>query len=261
MPLRIDNETLRDTYREIALRNLELEIPVDDRRYEFNRLFALDRVKEGIELVPHFEGKYPDRPLVIIDVGAGNGGVAIGLANEQRNLVVALDLVPNPALIELRRSTGIPVRQVVASAFELPFRDGKADVVLCLETVEHLERLPHAAAEMMRLLIPGGQVMITTPARSRFLLEPDPHFAIRGLLLLPDRLQKFVVQRWYPRVKHYDVHHIFWTAWGIIRAFPGRGRTETLVGIPWPGRPRNLREILWKLLRRFLWDRIVIYRK
>jgi len=261
MPLWIDNDRLREAYREIALRNLQQAIPIDDRRYEFNRLFALNRVNEGIELVPHFEGKYSGRPLVIVDVGAGNGGAAIALANERRNLVVAMDLVPNPTLVALRKVTGIPVRQVVASAFHLPFRDRTVDVVLCLETVEHLERLRQAAAEMMRLLTSDGQIMITTPARLRFLFAPDPHFAIPGLLLLPDRVQKFVVQRWFRRVEHYDVHHLYWTAWGIIRAFPGRGRTETLVGIPWPGRPRNLREILWKIFRHLLWDRIIIYRR
>jgi hypothetical protein len=36
---------------------------------------------------------------------------------------------------------------------------------------------------------------------------------------------------------------------------------ETLVAIPPPGRPRNLRELLWKLFRRLLWDRIVIYKR
>ena len=257
----VDHERLRALYEQIALRNLKATIPPGDRRYALNRLFALNRITEGIELSPHFAGKYPGRPLVIVDVGSGNGGAAIGLANERSNTVVAVDILPNPTLAELRIKTKIPVHQVVASAFHLPFRTEAVDVVLCLETVEHLERLPQAGREMMRLLKPGGQVMITTPARFRFLLRPDPHFAIPGLLLLPDPLQRFAVLRRFPRVTHYDVHHLFWTAWGVIRSFPGRGRTETLVGIPWPGRPRNVREILWKLLRHFLWDRIVIYRK
>lgn len=261
MPLWLDNETLRAKYREIAVQNLQREIQTNDPRYECNVQFALNRIDEGIELVPHFDGKYAGGPLVIVDVGAGNGGVAIGMANERRHTVVAVDLVPNQTLLALRAITAIPVRQVVASAYQLPFRTGSVDVVLCLETVEHLGRIRQAGREMMGVLTKGGQVMITTPARLRFLLKRDPHFAIRALLLLPDRLQQFVVQRWLRRVEDYDVHHIFWTAWGILRAFPGRGRTETLVSIPWPGRPRNVGELLWKLFRHLLWDRIVIYKR
>jgi hypothetical protein len=34
-----------------------------------------------------------------------------------------------------------------------------------------------------------------------------------------------------------------------------------LVAIPPPGRPRNIGELLWKLFRRLLWDRIVIYKE
>ena len=45
------------------------------------------------------------------------------------------------------------------------------------------------------------------------------------------------------------------------RLFPDRARVETLVAIPWPGRPRNVKEILWKVFRRLLWDRIVIWKR
>jgi hypothetical protein len=114
---------------------------------------------------------------------------------------------------------------------------------------------------MMRVLRGGGLVMITTPARLRFLAKPDPHFQVRGLLLLPDSWQRRVVVDRLRRTRDYDVVHIFWSAGGIARMFPQRARVETLVAIPWPGRPRNLRELLWKIFRRFLWDRIIVYRR
>jgi hypothetical protein len=63
------------------------------------------------------------------------------------------------------------------------------------------------------------------------------------------------------RISGYDVEHIFWTAGGIVRHFPDRARDDTLVAIPWPGRPRNLKEVLWKVFRRLLWDRIVIWKR
>jgi len=102
--------------------------------------------------------------------------------------------------------------------------------------------------------------MITTPARFRFLWKPDPHYQVRGLAALPDAMQRKVVVEKLKLTDSYDVQHLFWTAGGMIRMFPNRGRVETLVAIPWPGRPRNLKEILWKVFRRLLWDRIVIYK-
>ncbi|HEX7152499.1 MAG TPA: class I SAM-dependent methyltransferase [Thermoanaerobaculia bacterium] len=216
--------------------------------------FAQQRLDEGLELAQHFAAKTGDRRLRIIDVGAGNGGVALGLANAQHQ-VVAIDLVLNGELAELRTRSGIPLTQMLATADRLPFADASFDVVLCLETIEHLPNARASAREMMRVLRPGGQVMLTTPARVRHLFKPDPHYGVRGLLMLPDPLQKKVMG------PSYDVEHIFWTAGGITRLFPNRGRVETLVAIPWPGRPRNVRELLWKLFRRLLWDRIVIYKR
>jgi SAM-dependent methyltransferase len=159
----------------------------------------------------------------------------------------------------LRCRSALPIDQVLASAAQLPFEDASFDAVLCLETIEHLPDPAGAAREMMRVLKPGGQVMITTPARLRLLWKPDPHYAVRGLLLLPDGMQRRVVES-RGLTDDYDVQHIYWTAGGIIRRFPGRARVDTLVAIPWPGRPRNLREVLWKVFRRLLWDRIVVWK-
>jgi hypothetical protein len=80
-------------------------------------------------------------------------------------------------------------------------------------------------------------------------------------MLIPNGAQRRVIVDKLKLTKTYDVEHIFWTAGGVIRLFPRRRRVETLVAIPPPGRPRNLRELLWKLFRRLLWDRIVIYKR
>src|SRR5688572_33287524 len=75
----------------------------------------------------------------------------------------------------------------------------------------------------MRVLEPGGLCVITTPARLRFLLRRDPHFGIPGLLLLPDRAQRWVATMTgiVPR-DEYDVQHIYWYAGSIARLFPSR---------------------------------------
>jgi SAM-dependent methyltransferase len=263
-------DSLRARYEEVAIRGLDRTVPRDAPHYAANVEFVKQRFAEGLELIGYFASKYGDRPLRILDLGAGAGGVSIALASEPRYRVVALDVVLNEDLAELSGGGGAlaaadlvqdgparapaPPLQVIASADTLPFADASFDAVLCLETIEHLPKPKPAAREMMRVLKGGGLVMITTPARFRWLTKPDPHYQIRGLALLPDLLQKRVVE-------NYDVEHLFWTAGGMIRMFPNRARVETLVAIPWPGRPRNVKEILWKIFRRLLWDRIVIWKK
>lgn len=240
---------LRARYEDVAIRGLERTVPRDAPHYAANVDFVKQRFAEGLELVGYFASKYGDRPLRILDLGAGAGGVAIALSSEPRYRVTAVDVVMNPDLVELRAED-----YAIASADALPFADESFDAVLCLETIEHLPKPKAAAREMMRVLKSGGLVMITTPARCRWLFKPDPHYQIWGLALLPDFLQKKMVE-------NYDVEHLFWTAGGMIRMFPNRAQVETLVAIPWPGRPRNLKEILWKIFRRFLWDRIVIWKR
>ena len=261
MTNRVDWNELRALYRDVAIAGLARSVRPDQPHYELNVQFAERRFEEGVELAAYFAGKYPNRRLRILDLGAGNGGVSLAMANVAENDVVALDVVINEDLALLRERSGVPVSQVVATGDLLAFEDASFDAVLCLETIEHLPDVRASAREMMRVTKPGGQVMITTPARLRFLFKPDPHYSVRGLLLLPDALQRWMVVERLKRTKDYDVQHIFWTAGGMVRQFPGRARVDTLVAIPWPGRPRNVKEVLWKLFRRLLWDRIVVWKK
>jgi ubiquinone/menaquinone biosynthesis C-methylase UbiE len=52
---------------------------------------------------------------------------------------------------------------VLATAYEVPLPDGSFDTVLMSEVLEHLERPQDALAEALRLLRPGGKLILTTP--------------------------------------------------------------------------------------------------
>lgn len=252
---------LRETYERIAIAGLRRTVSPEQPHYDANVEFVKQRFREGEELAGYFRSKFGDRNLRILDLGAGAGGVSLALAADPRFVVTAADVVLNPDLAEARGVAASRAEQAIASAHELPFADGAFDAVLCLETIEHLPHASASAREMMRVTKSGGLVMITTPARLRWLLKPDPHYQVRCLLALPDALQRRVVVDRLKLTRDYDVQHIFWTAGGMIRKFPNRARAETLVAIPWPGRPRNVREVLWKVFRRLLWDRIVIWKR
>jgi 2-polyprenyl-3-methyl-5-hydroxy-6-metoxy-1,4-benzoquinol methylase len=76
----------------------------------------------------------------------------------------------------------------------LPFADGEFDLVLCAETVEHVRDVQLFLSEIRRVLRPGGELALTTPAHGP-LVRPEhplsPHlraFTRRSLRELLDEL-------------------------------------------------------------------------
>ena len=49
----------------------------------------------------------------------------------------------------------------------LPFEDGAFELVLCAETLEHVQDLQRLLSELRRVLAPRGRLAITTPAHGR----------------------------------------------------------------------------------------------
>lgn len=132
----------------------------DDPRYRgylpSGRGVRLDhRVRVALDLLQPCPGGR------LVDVGAGDGWITaqaalrVGAAE-----AVAVDVAAPPPLAPLAR----PVEHVaVPAGAPLPFADGTADTVLCLETIEHLLDPDALLAELRRLLVPGGQLVLSTP--------------------------------------------------------------------------------------------------
>jgi 2-polyprenyl-3-methyl-5-hydroxy-6-metoxy-1,4-benzoquinol methylase len=55
----------------------------------------------------------------------------------------------------------------------LPFVDGEFELVLCVETIEHVRDVQLFLSEIRRVLRPGGGLALTTPAISRRSLLRD----------------------------------------------------------------------------------------
>src|SRR5919107_6373860 len=97
----------------------------------------------------------------VLDVAAGNGNLAL-LAAEEGADVVASDLAP--AQVELGKARleaeGVDVEWVVADAEELPFEDDRFDCAASVFGVMFAPRPEVAAAEMFRVVKPGGTIGI-----------------------------------------------------------------------------------------------------
>ena len=110
----------------------------------------------------------------ILDIGCGTGELTRLAARRFPGAqVVGADFTG--AMLERadERTRRLPcaprVRFARASALDLPFRDGQFDVVMSAFVARNLPRLPHAFAELRRVLVPGGTLFtleITEPPSS-----------------------------------------------------------------------------------------------
>ena len=104
----------------------------------------------------------------ILDAGCGpNPAVSIELGRDADKTVVALDI--GLGTVRLARSiaeqAGVRLLAVVADVEALPFADGAFAGSVCDDTIEHLPNDRLGAAELSRVMAPGGRAVIATPNR------------------------------------------------------------------------------------------------
>lgn len=138
----------------------------------------------------------PPRGRRILDLGCGSGGVLSLLDAYGRT--VGLEPFGEP--LRIARSRGHR-RLVRADALAVPLADGAFDLITALDVLEHLPDDGAAAAEINRLLAPGGQLLLAVPAY-RFLwsehdialdhyrryVAPDVRALVEGAGLRVERL-------------------------------------------------------------------------
>lgn len=98
-----------------------------------------------------------------LEIGAGTGFFLLNLAQAgvARELHVT-DISPGMVEVCVRNGSGLglPVRGRVADAESLPYDDGTFDLVVGHAVVHHLPDLDAAFGELLRVLRPGGRLVI-----------------------------------------------------------------------------------------------------
>ncbi|MEX1245540.1 MAG: class I SAM-dependent methyltransferase [Thermoanaerobaculia bacterium] len=269
VPSRLDWSTVRSSFVEAVRSEFAAWISPGQPHFSSQLAFAIGRFAEGSALVRFFELTPSESGPVtdVLDIGSGNGGVAFAFANCLKYQVHALDVVPNRLLARLQQSLEMPVRPVIGTGSALPYRDKRFDIVLLVDVIEHVKDAHRIGAEVMRVLRPGGVCFVSTAARLRYLTKPDPHYGVKGLVALPNALQRFVVNhilrrriltadgRCWPA---YDVEHTFWHVNEIARLFPGHDSAQGLYAYPMCGGRVFTREWLRRRLRGFLFHHVLI---
>lgn len=107
----------------------------------------------------------PDEPISeVLEVGGGRSGLTSMLYPEAE--VVNLDLDPNYVEAKLNRRPNM--RFVTGDARRIPFADASFDMVTMFDLLEHVEDDDRAAREALRVLRPGGWILVSTPDRTRW---------------------------------------------------------------------------------------------
>jgi len=102
----------------------------------------------------------PDAPFrLVLEVGGGRSGLTSLLY--PKSMVINLDSNPDYAKEAVNLKDF--VRFVCGSATALPFPDHSFDAVTLFDVIEHIDDDKVAAAEVGRVIKPGGFVLLSTP--------------------------------------------------------------------------------------------------
>jgi ubiquinone/menaquinone biosynthesis C-methylase UbiE len=96
----------------------------------------------------------------VLDIACGEGYGTAALLTAGASNVVGVDICP-AACEHAHRKYGIDAR--VGSVNQIPLPDQSIDVVVSFETIEHVEDPVGFLDECLRVLAPGGLLIISTP--------------------------------------------------------------------------------------------------
>jgi SAM-dependent methyltransferase len=132
------------------------------------------------ELVPPQPGP-PPAHLVEFVRGLGRAERALDLGCGDGRLTAELDAAEltaadvSPVALERARArlAGARIVELEPDA-PLPFDDGSFELVLAAETIEHVRDVQLVLWEIRRVLVPGGELALTTPATPALVRPEDP---------------------------------------------------------------------------------------
>lgn len=118
-------------------------------------------------IIREWQGRAAARsPLAVLDAGCGDGINLGGLQKLSIGEAIPMRLIGvdyNPLRVLRARGAAPAARVQQASLYQLPFAGASFDVVLCNHVLEHVPDLAAALAELVRVLRPGGLLIVGVP--------------------------------------------------------------------------------------------------
>lgn len=171
---------------------------------------AEPQLRDSLDLISRF---WPAPAGEFLEAGCGPASNALNLALRGAR-VTGVDLSANAltaARAEFERR-GLEARFTHGDVRDLPFDEGTFDFAYAGGVVEHFRELGRALTELVRVLRPGGRLLITVPA----LTLSYPYLFLRGnvpALPIAERIAVAI---------HFGVLRGKLAAFGYERSFPRR---------------------------------------
>lgn len=166
----------------------------------------------------------------VLDVGCGagqylratvaRGRSAVGIDASLCQLILARRLMSDEHL-----SAELAAAQIE----NLPLADEAVPAVLLTDLIEHLDAPTKALNEVWRVLVPGGQMWLTTP--NRFSLTSEPHVGLFGVGWLPRPLATAYV-RARTGIDYSSIGLL--SLWGLNRLIRLNFASQTAIQLPIP---------------------------
>lgn len=164
----------------------------------------------------------------LLDVGCGDGVFTLELGKGFRE-VYGID-VQDDFIARFRETARDDPRFTILnlSAAAMSFPDAFFDTIVTIETLEHVADLPQTAAEICRVLRPGGELLITVPNR----WFPFENHGIRiGNWEKGGRIPLITYWPWLHR--RWAIARVF-TVGDLDRLFVRHGLKRVGLGYAWP---------------------------
>lgn len=137
--------------RDTSAAALDRAVDYDSAAYAKANRLDLHHVRRVAQAFPDIAG------MRLLEVGCGRGHL-LRVMQDAGAKAAGIDL--NPQAI----AQGVANDMRVASATSLPFPDAHFDGLVSVHAIEHLPELDAALAEMVRVVRPGGRMLLIYPA-------------------------------------------------------------------------------------------------
>jgi 2-polyprenyl-3-methyl-5-hydroxy-6-metoxy-1,4-benzoquinol methylase len=151
----------------IELQNKQLDKHRNEQEYDTFMRDRYEYMVQSLEVIKEYFVKHKNKTKIkVADIGTGYGALAIWLKQNGYE-VDAFDIMPELHSKTLFKTLSIPFTKLNIETDKI---SGQYDIVLFLETIEHLCFSPLVVVEKLKDLISkDGMIIITTPSR-----ELDP---------------------------------------------------------------------------------------
>jgi len=108
----------------------------------------------------------------ILDIACGEGYGAAMLAGKAKR-VIGIDISAESVDYARRRYPNRNLEFIEGSCLEIPIPSASVDLVVSFETIEHVDEHDQMMAELKRVLRPNGTLLISSPDKNNYSIEPN----------------------------------------------------------------------------------------